>query len=73
MSINSHNVAGRRAKAISLIKSGLIHSQTDLVLHLKKSGFRVTQATASRDLVKGVELNLFSKSGMHNKTIYKIK
>jgi transcriptional regulator of arginine metabolism len=50
MSINSKNVSGRRAKAIALIKSGLIHSQTDLVLHLKKSGFRVTQATASRDL-----------------------
>ena len=50
MSINSHNVSGRRAKAIALIKSGVIHSQTDLVLHLKKSGFRVTQATASRDL-----------------------
>jgi len=50
MSINSQNVSGRRAKAIALIKSGLIHSQSDLVLHLKKSGFRVTQATASRDL-----------------------
>jgi transcriptional regulator of arginine metabolism len=50
MSINSQNVSGRRAKAIALIKSGLIHSQTDLVVHLKKSGFRVTQATASRDL-----------------------
>ena len=33
----------------------------------------ISSATASRDLVKGVELNLFSKSGMHNKTIYKIK
>ena len=50
MSINSQNVSGRRAKAIALIKSGLIHSQTDLVVHLKKNGFRVTQATASRDL-----------------------
>ena len=47
MSINSHNVAGRRAKAISLIKSGLIHSQTDLVLHLKKSGFRVRNWSGS--------------------------
>jgi transcriptional regulator of arginine metabolism len=50
MSVNSQNAAARRAKAISLIQSGLIHSQTDLVAHLKKSGFRVTQTTASRDL-----------------------
>lgn len=44
------SVAARRAKAISLIKSGAIHSQQDLVKQLKKSGFAVTQATASRDL-----------------------
>jgi len=50
MSVNSQNVSARRAKAIALIQSGLIHSQTDLVSHLKKSGFQVTQTTASRDL-----------------------
>jgi len=44
------SVTARRAKAISLIKAGLIHSQSDLVKHLKKAGFPVTQATASRDL-----------------------
>ena len=44
------NVTARRAKAISLIKAGLIHSQSDLVKELKKAGFAVTQATASRDL-----------------------
>ncbi len=44
------SVTARRAKAISLIKAGLIHSQSDLVRHLKKAGFPVTQATASRDL-----------------------
>ncbi len=44
------SVTARRAKAISLIKAGLIHSQSDLVKHLKKAGFAVTQATASRDL-----------------------
>ena len=43
MSINSQNVSARRARAISLIQAGLIHSQTDLVNQLKKSGFRVTQ------------------------------
>ena len=44
------SVTARRAKAISLVKAGLIHSQSDLVKHLKKGGFPVTQATASRDL-----------------------
>ena len=44
------NVLARRAKAIALIESGVIHSQQDLVKGLKKAGFDVTQATASRDL-----------------------
>jgi transcriptional regulator of arginine metabolism len=48
--INSKSVAARRAKAISLIGQGLVHSQSDLVKLLAKEGFRVTQATASRDL-----------------------
>jgi transcriptional regulator of arginine metabolism len=43
-------VTARRAKAIALIKAGKIHSQGDLVRELKKSGFAVTQTTASRDL-----------------------
>lgn len=43
-------VTARRAKAIALIQAGLIHSQSDLVKQLKKAGFAVTQATASRDL-----------------------
>jgi transcriptional regulator of arginine metabolism len=43
-------VTARRAKAIALIKAGKISSQSDLVKELKKSGFAVTQATASRDL-----------------------
>jgi transcriptional regulator of arginine metabolism len=50
MTNNSHGVSARRTKAVALIESGLIRSQSDLVTHLKKSGFRVTQATASRDL-----------------------
>ena len=45
-----NDVAARRARAIVLIASGRIHSQDDLVAGLKKSGFAVTQATASRDL-----------------------
>ena len=47
---NPKSVSARRAKAISLINQGLVHSQSDLVTLLKKSGFSVTQATASRDL-----------------------
>lgn len=43
-------VVARRAKAIALIKAGKISSQSDLVRELKKAGFPVTQATASRDL-----------------------
>jgi transcriptional regulator of arginine metabolism len=43
-------VVARRSKAIALIKSGRIASQSDLVKELKKAGFPVTQATASRDL-----------------------
>ena len=45
-----NSVAARRAKVISLIESGVIYSQSDLVKELKKAGYRVTQATASRDL-----------------------
>jgi transcriptional regulator of arginine metabolism len=48
--LNSKSVSARRAKAISLIKAGAVHSQSDLVKLLKKAGFAVTQATASRDL-----------------------
>ena len=48
--LNSTSVSARRAKAISLIKSGVVHSQSDLVKLLKNAGFAVTQATASRDL-----------------------
>jgi len=48
--LNSSSVSARRAKVISLIKAGVIHSQSDLVKLLKKAGFAVTQATASRDL-----------------------
>ncbi|MSW35409.1 MAG: arginine repressor, partial [Actinobacteria bacterium] len=44
------SAAARRAKAIALIESGKVHSQSDLVELLNHSGFEVTQATASRDL-----------------------
>ena len=50
MPSNAQSVSARRAKAIALIKSGAVHSQSDLVVLLKKAGYKVTQATASRDL-----------------------
>ena len=42
--------SARKSKVIELINSGQVHSQNDLVRLLNKSGIRVTQATASRDL-----------------------
>ena len=36
MASNATNVSARRAKAIALIQSGVIHSQSDLVVALKK-------------------------------------
>jgi transcriptional regulator of arginine metabolism len=63
------SVTARRAKAIALIKSGLIHSQSDLVKQLKKAGFVVTQATASRDLEEIGAVRGRSSSG---ESIYKI-
>ena len=50
MASSAQSVSARRAKAISLIQAGLVHSQSDLVTLLKKAGYKVTQATASRDL-----------------------
>ena len=63
------SVTARRAKAIALIKAGLIHSQSDLVKQLKKAGFAVTQATASRDLEEIGAVRGRSSSG---ESVYKI-
>jgi transcriptional regulator of arginine metabolism len=70
MSVNSQNVSARRAKAISLIQAGLIHSQTELVTQLKKSGFRVTQTTASRDLE---EIGAVRGRDVQGESIYEIR
>ena len=45
-----NSVSARRAAAIAAISTGKIHSQEDLVQALKKAGYIVTQATASRDI-----------------------
>jgi transcriptional regulator of arginine metabolism len=70
MSTNSQNVSARRARAISLIQSGIIQSQTDLVDQLKKSGFRVTQTTASRDLE---EIGAVRGRNSHGDSVYQIR
>lgn len=44
------SVSARRAKVVALVESGAIHNQSDLVKELKRAGYKVTQATASRDL-----------------------
>jgi transcriptional regulator of arginine metabolism len=61
--LNSSSVSARRAKAISLIKAGVVHSQSDLVKLLKKAGFAVTQATASRDLEEVGAVRSHNESG----------
>ena len=67
--MSTPSVCARRAKAISLIESGVVHSQSDLVVLLKKSGYRVTQATASRDLEEIGAVKARDKNG---ESIYKI-
>ncbi|MSO64089.1 MAG: arginine repressor [Actinobacteria bacterium] len=67
--MSTPSVSARRAKAISLIESGVVHSQSDLVVLLKKSGYRVTQATASRDLEEIGAVRARDKNG---ESIYKI-
>ena len=69
MSNNTTSVSARRARAIALIQSGLVHSQSDLVTLLKKSGFPVTQATARRDLEEIGAVRARSKNG---ESIYQI-
>ncbi|MSO43198.1 MAG: arginine repressor [Candidatus Planktophila sp.] len=67
--MSTPNVSARRAKAISLIESGLVHSQSDLLLLLKKAGYPVTQATASRDLEEIGAVRARAKNG---ESIYQI-
>lgn len=48
--IKRTSASARRAKVISFVQAGLVHSQSDLVDLLHRAGYEVTQATASRDL-----------------------
>jgi len=67
--MSTKSVSARRAKAISLIQTGAVHSQSDLVIFLKKSGYRVTQATASRDLEEIGAVRARAKNG---ESVYQI-
>jgi len=68
--LNSKSVSARRAKAIDLINAGLVHSQSDLVILLRKAGFDVTQATASRDLE---EIGAVRGRNKNGESIYQIQ
>jgi len=70
MPSNAQSITARRALAISLIQSGQVHSQTDLVILLKKAGHKVTQATASRDLEEIGAVRARDKNG---KACYQIR
>jgi transcriptional regulator of arginine metabolism len=63
MPSNAQSVSARRAKAIALVQAGQVHSQSDLVLLLKKAGYKVTQATASRDLEEIGAIRARNKQG----------
>ncbi|MDA2962979.1 MAG: arginine repressor [Actinomycetota bacterium] len=70
MPSNAQSVSARRAKAIAIIESGQVHSQSDLVTLLRKAGYRVTQATASRDLEEIGAVRARDKNG---DSIYQIR
>ncbi len=50
----------RQGKILEVIRKGAVHNQQELLVHLRRAGIHVTQATLSRDikelgLVKGAE------------------
>lgn len=63
------SASARRAKTVSLVQAGLVHSQSDLVGLLAKAGFEVTQATASRDLE---DIGAFRGRGRDGSAIYQL-
>jgi transcriptional regulator of arginine metabolism len=63
------SASARRAKTISLVQTGQVHSQSDLVGLLAKAGYKVTQATASRDLE---DLGAFRGRSTDGSVIYQL-
>ena len=52
---------GRQEKILELISKNNIETQDDLIAHLEKEGYKVTQATISRDIR---DLNLVKVAGI---------
>ena len=51
MNIHSHgDVLRRREEIVTIAREQAVHSQEELLHALRRSGFRVTQPTLSRDL-----------------------
>ena len=67
--ISSRSASARRAKIVSLVEAGLVHSQSDLVDLLDGIGFEVTQATASRDLE---EIGALRGRGRNGSAVYQL-
>ena len=63
------SASARRAKVISLVQAGKVHSQSDLVTLLNRAGFDVTQATASRDLE---DIGALRGRGRDGATVYQM-
>ena len=63
------SASARRAKVVSLVQAGSVHSQSALVGLLAKAGFDVTQATASRDLE---DIGAFRGRGRDGSAIYQL-
>lgn len=67
--ISTRSASARRAKVVSLVEAGLVHSQSDLVDLLDEVGFEVTQATASRDLE---EIGAMRGRGSNGAAVYQL-
>ena len=67
--IPSRSASARRARVVSLVEAGLVHSQSDLVSLLDGAGFEVTQATASRDLE---EIGALRGRGRNGAAVYQL-
>ncbi len=57
----------RQTKILEIISAQPVETQEDLVAKLREAGFRVTQATVSRDIK---ELNLIKTPGPEGRQIY---
>jgi transcriptional regulator of arginine metabolism len=48
--LNDHQQIERRSAIVKILRSGVVHKQTELVSLLRKEGYDVTQSSISRDL-----------------------